>query len=131
MTLATKDISANVAASRQKVLALRNATNGTVKPASKQSGQGDRWSTLNAFVDGVMGQCTEAEVRVWLVLYREVKPGGQARVGMTDIARRTGMTRRGVVNAINGLKRRRLIEVVTRGTINGSPNSYRLLNTGA
>ena len=131
MTNAAIDVDRVANENRRKVLASRTATNGTIKPASKQSGQGDRWATLNAFVDGVMGRCTEAEVRVWLLLYREVKPGGQARVGMTDIARRTGMTRRGVVNAINGLKRRRLIEVVTRGTINGSPNSYRLLNTGA
>ncbi len=131
MTLATTDIGANVAANRAKVLASRTAANGTAKPVSKQRAPGDRWATLNTFVDGVMSQCTAAEVRVWLVLYRDVKPGGQARVGMTDIARRTGMTRRGVVNAINGLKRRRLIEIVTRGTINGSPNSYRLLNAGA
>jgi len=130
VTLATTDIGANVAANRAKVLASRTANNRTANPASKQRGQGDRWATLNTFVDGVMGRCTEAELRVWLVLYREVKPGGQARVGMTDIARRTGMTRRGVVNAVNGLKRRGLIEVVTRGSINGSPNSYRLLNTG-
>jgi hypothetical protein len=106
--------------------------NGTAAASKKRhAANADRWATLNAFVDGVMGQCTEAEVRVWLVLYREVKPGGLARVGMTDIARRTGMTRRAVVNAVNGLKKRRLAEVVTRGSINGSPNCYRLLNAGA
>jgi DNA-binding MarR family transcriptional regulator len=95
------------------------------------TGKGDRWATFNTFVDAVLAQTSEAEVRVWLVLYRDVKPGGLARVGMTDIARRAGLTRRGVVKAINGLKRRRLIEVTARGSINGTPNAYRLLNPGA
>jgi len=90
-----------------------------------------RWATLNTFVDAELADATEAEVRVWLVLYRDVKPGGLARVGMTDIARRAGLTRRAVVNAISSLKTRQLIEVVVRGSINGSPNAYRLLNTGA
>jgi len=123
---------------RQKVLAARAATNGAGKAThgsfSRHREKGrdhQRWATLNTFVDAVLADATEAEVRVWLVLYRDVKPGGLARVGMTDIARRAGLTRRAVVNAISSLKTRQLIEVVVRGSINGSPNAYRLLNTGA
>ncbi len=66
-----------------------------------------------------------AELRVWLILFRDVRDG-VARTGMTDIARRAGLTRRGVVKAVAGLKRRRLIEVVARGSVNGSPNVYRV-----
>lgn len=88
--------------------------------------KGDRWATFNAFVDGHLGAATSAEVRVWMVIYREVRPGGLAHVGMSDIARRAGLTRRGVVKAINGLKRRGMVELVTRGSVNGSPNAYRV-----
>ena len=114
-------------AHRQKVLASRVGTNGTARAASKQRAQIDRWATLNAFVDGAMSQCTAAEVRVWLVLYREVKPGGLARIGMGQISRVAGIERRSVVRALEVLKRRKFVEVVTRGTINGMPNAYRLL----
>jgi hypothetical protein len=47
---------------------------------------------------------------------------------MTDIARRAKLTRRGVVKAISGLKEKRLIEVVTRGSKDGSPNVYRVFD---
>lgn len=102
---------------------------GNARSAARRSG--DRWATLNTFVDAVLADATEAEVRVWLVLYRDVKQGGLARVGMTDIARRAGLTRRAVVNAIAALKARQAVEVVTRGSINGTPNAYRLHSTGA
>ena len=114
-------------AHRQKVLASRVGTSGTARATSKQRAQIDRWATLNAFVDGTMSQCTAAEVRVWLVLYREVKPGGLARIGMGQISRVAGIERRSVVRALEVLKRRKFVEVVTRGTINGMPNAYRLL----
>jgi len=123
---------------RQKVLASRaatastaRATHGSFSHRREEGRDRQRWATLNSFVDAVLADASEAEVRVWLVIYRDVKPGGLARVGMTDIARRAGMSRRGVVKAIKGLKRRRLIEVATRGSINGTPNAYRLLNPGA
>jgi hypothetical protein len=104
------------------------AAAGNTPAAARRSG--DRWSVLNTFVDAVLADATEAEVRVWLVLYRDVKQGGLARVGMTDIARRAGLTRRAVVNAIAALKGRQAVEVVTRGSINGTPNAYRLHSTG-
>jgi CRP-like cAMP-binding protein len=123
---------------RQKVLASRVHTNGTARAAKgslsrrpDKSRDNARWVTLNTFVDAELAGLKATEVRVWLVLYRDVKPGGLARTGMTDIARRAGVSRRAVVKAINGLKKRGLIEVVTRGSINGTPNVYRLLNTGA
>lgn len=144
MTPATTDVNANVKRHREERRKQRAATQPAApataapQPAGETqprdvagTGKNDRWATFNTFVDAVLAQTSEAEVRVWLVLYRDVKPGGLARVGMTDIARRAGLTRRGVVKAINGLKRRRLIEVTARGSINGTPNAYRLLNPGA
>lgn len=138
MTHAAIDVDRVAHENRQKLLASRAASNGAARSSdgsvSSRRGKGcdrQRWGTLNTFVDAVLRDATEAEVRVWLVLYRDVKPGGLARVGMTDIARRAGITRRGVVKAVNGLKRRRLIVVESRGCINGTPNAYRLLNPEA
>ena len=99
--------------------------------AGKARGKGatgrhsDRWAAYNAFVDATLGGLGEAELRVWLILFRDVRDG-VARTGMTDIARRAGLSRRGVVKAVAGLKRRRLVEVVARGSVNGSPNMYRV-----
>jgi DNA-binding transcriptional regulator LsrR (DeoR family) len=65
---------------------------------------------------------------VWLILFRDVRDG-LARAGMSDIARRAGLSRRGVVKAIDGLKKRRMIEVAVRGSVNGSTNAYRIYGT--
>ena len=127
---AATSVDDNVRKHRQRRVEAHEANTGG-KPADRRPGprQADagRWRTLNAFVDAALADCkTRAEICVWLVLFRDVKPGGLARVGMTDIARRAGLSRRAVVGAINGLKNRRLIEVVTRGSIHGSPNAYRI-----
>jgi hypothetical protein len=112
----------------QKPLGRQGAGDGPSTRQRQQAGGSDagRWHTLNAFVDGMMSQCTEAEVRVWLAIYREVKPGGLARIGMGQISKVAGIERRSVVRAMDALKRRGVVEVVTRGTINGTPNAYRL-----
>ena len=98
---------------------------GRRRPEGANGRHGDRWAAYNAFVDTTLGGLGEAELRVWLILFRDVRDG-VARTGMTDIARRAGLTRRGVVKAVAGLKRRRLVEVVARGSVNGSPNVYRV-----
>jgi hypothetical protein len=43
---------------------------------------------MNAFVDFSMAGLTGAEVKVWLILYRDTKATGLARTGQTDLARR-------------------------------------------
>jgi hypothetical protein len=130
-TAATTDVDANTRRHRESVMADRATRRGdakaTTKPAASPEPSGNRWAALNAFVDAVLADATEAETRVWLVIFRDVKPGGLARIGMTDIACRTGMTRRAVVNAVAGLKKRGVIEVTSRGSINGNPNTYRVL----
>ena len=100
------------------------ATAGRPRPAS------DRWATLNEFTDETLRTLTASEARVWFVLFRDVR-GGVARAGMTDIAKRAGLTRRGVVKAIAGLKRRQLVEVAIRGSVNGTPNAYRIVSRPA
>jgi hypothetical protein len=114
------------ARARQRLAAARPEAAPQTRPKNSTKGKGaDRWAMLNTFVDAVMRDAGDAELRVWLVLYRDAR-GTLAQAGMTDIARRAGLTRRGVVKAINALKIRGLLEVTVRGTINGRPNTYRL-----
>ncbi len=105
MTLATTDIGANVAANRAKVLASRTATNGTAKPASKQRGQGDRWATLNTFVDVIAPRLTLVERAVWLVMFR------YARVGICETSERAIATQARIDKASAGKALRRLVEL--------------------
>lgn len=95
------------------------------RPPAAGKAKGDRWAMLNTFVDAMLRDAGSAESRVWLVLYRDAR-GTVARVGMTDIARRAGLSRRAVVKAVGDLKARGLVEVAERGTIDGRPNTYRL-----
>ncbi|GDX95197.1 hypothetical protein LBMAG47_08610 [Planctomycetia bacterium] len=120
------DLAARAAARRPTDARERPVSAPGVKPArtapAKDKG---RWALLNGIVDRMLRELGGAELRVWLVLYRDER-GGAARTGMGDIARRAGLTRRGVVKAVAGLKDRGIIEVTERGTIDGRPNTYRL-----
>jgi len=107
---------------REAELPTAQAPKPTAKPASPA---GDRWAMLNDVTDVVLRDLTESETKTWLVLFRDVR-NGAARAGMSDIARRCGMSRRSVIRAIDALKARGLLEVTARGTINGKPNTYRL-----
>lgn len=95
---------------------------GRAKPVA---GKGDRWAPLNYVADLALRDMTGAEAKVWLVLHREVR-NGTVRVGMSDVARRAGISRRSVIRSIEAMKARGLLEVIARGTIDGNPNTYRL-----
>ena len=125
MTLATKDISANVAASRAKVLASRAATNGTAKPDHKQRGQGDRWATLNTFVDVIAPRLTLVERAVWLVMFR------YARNGICETSERSIATQARIDKASAGKALRRLVELglawpVFKSSTKGTSSRYGL-----
>jgi hypothetical protein len=85
-----------------------------------------KWAKLNVFVDLSLRDLTPAEVRVWLVLFRDLKPEGIARAGQADIARRAGLCVRAVGGAVRRLVARGLVEVAHRGRLNGGPSVYRL-----
>lgn len=96
------------------------------KRASKKStGKGDRWPMLNNVVDLAMRDLTAAEIKVWLVLFRDVR-NGLARTSMADIARRAGLEPRSAKRAMRSLEARRLVRIVAHGTIDGKPNAYQL-----
>jgi len=85
-----------------------------------------RWGNLNGFVDVSLRGLTPAEVRVWLILFRDTKQNGTARTGQTDIATRSGLSVRMVRRAIKKLRDGELVRVVVRGGLNAGPSTYQL-----
>lgn len=125
MTKSVPDLDAKI----HGTLNAAGSPNSHAKPTDKSTastGKGDRFIVLNGMVDVTMRELTGAELRAWLTLFRDAR-GNTARTGMSDIATRAGLTRRGVVKAINGLKARGLIVVTAKGTIGGNPNTYQLM----
>ncbi len=88
--------------------------------------KGARWGHLNGFVDVTLRDLTPAEVRVWLVLFRDTKPDGTARTGQTDIAARTGLSVRMVKKALKKLIGRDIVKVLLRGRLNSGPSVYKV-----
>jgi len=95
-------------------------------------GRSERFAALNAFVDFGIAEAdlTPAEALVWLVLFRDTKRDGTARTGQVDIARRAGLSRRGVQKALDKLTSRGLVALVRRGRLNVGPSTYRVHATG-
>jgi CRP-like cAMP-binding protein len=109
------------------------ATTSTIKPKrrTRSRTRSERFATLNAFVDfGIAdADLTPAEALVWFVLYRDTKADGFARTGQADIARRAGLSVRGVKKAIRGLNAKGMVDVVRRGRLNVGPSFYRVSPT--
>ena len=97
-----------------------------IKPATA-----NRWEMFNAFVDLTMRYLSPAAVKVWLVLYRDTKPGGTAKVGQTDIARRAGVSDRAVRDALRQLEILGLVLVIKRGQLRTGPSTYRVQATSS
>jgi len=113
-----------------------DAASGRTRDRGRQSarrGRSERFALLNAFVDFSIAtaKLTPAEALVWLVLFRDTKVNGTARTGQSDIARRTGLSVRGVQKAIDRLQTKGLIDVVQRGRLNAGPSVYRVRATPA
>ena len=94
------------------------------KPARRKTA--NRFAVLNAFLDFTAGALTRAEVLVWLILFRDTKPDGTARTSQVDLARRAGVNVTTVKRAVAGLRRRRLLTVVFRGSLRRGPSAYRI-----
>ena len=57
--------------------------------------RGERFGVLNTFADFALAGLTGAEVKVWLILFRDTKRTGTARTGQADIGRRAGIDAEG------------------------------------
>jgi hypothetical protein len=86
----------------------------------------DRFAVLNHFVDFTMRELKAADVRVWLILYRDTKDG-TAATAQTDIARRAGVSVRAVHGSVKRLERLGLLKVIYRGGLNRGSSRYRVL----
>ncbi len=87
---------------------------------------GDRFGTLNGFVDAGMAGLSRVEIGTWLVLYRDTRDG-TACTREESIAARIGCSKRAVVTAVKKLRRRGLLVQVFKGGINRGPSRYRVL----
>ena len=85
-----------------------------------------RFELLNAFVDSGMADLSRSELAVWLTLYRDTKRDGTARTSLSDIARRGGMDRQTASRAVGRLARRKMLQVLRRGSLNQGPSEYRI-----
>jgi hypothetical protein len=105
----------------------------TPPPPKKAKGgpprRGERFAVLNTFADFALAGLTGAEVKVWLILFRDTKKTGTARTGQSDIARRAGIDVRTVRRTLAKLERAGLVKVVRRGKLNGGPSVYRVFPT--
>jgi hypothetical protein len=102
----------------------RGKRKGTAADGKRRAG--DRFHTFNAFVDVTMADLRPAERSVWLILFRDTGPDGLARTSQADLARRAGVTQRGVRKALCVLERRGLVSVVQRGRLLSGPSCYRV-----
>jgi DNA-binding transcriptional ArsR family regulator len=104
---------------------ISGATTGgtTMGPPKHKPETGDRFRTLNAFVDVTMRELTPSEKIVWFVLFREVR-NGVASVAQDDIATRSGLTQPTVSLAIQRLIGRGLVRVVRQGGFRRGQSTY-------
>jgi DNA-binding MarR family transcriptional regulator len=85
-----------------------------------------RFQVLNAFVDSGMANLSRSELALWLVLYRDTKRSGTARVSLGDIARRAGIDRQTASRAVGKLTRRKMLQVLQRGDLREGASVYRV-----
>jgi hypothetical protein len=79
------------------------ANAGNAPAAARRSG--DRWATLNTFVDVIAPRLTLAERAVWLVMFRF------ARAGVCDTSERAIATQAAINKVSAGRALRRLVEL--------------------
>jgi DNA-binding MarR family transcriptional regulator len=93
----------------------------------KPAGRGKaRFAEINALVDYTLAGLTPVEISVWIIIWRDTKPAGTAQTSQTDIARRAGMTVRGVQKAIRRLASHGLVKVVRSGKLRGRASVYKV-----
>jgi len=107
----------------------------TKQPAASRSKTGrsrQRFEHVNTFDDETMQHLTPAEIAVWLVLWREIRPPGDiAKISNRSIAAKAGISRRTVSAAIGSLEQRKLLTIVKRGNFNGTVAEYRVRGSTA
>jgi hypothetical protein len=99
---------------------------GQGAPKGKRRQTGDRFRTLNTFLDASMAVLTPAERDAWLLLWRDTKPDGTARTSQADLARRAGKSDRAIRAALRALQSKGLLTVVWQGGFRKGMTIYRV-----
>ena len=95
------------------------------KDKPKKRATGDRFVTINSFVDCSLAELSRSEALTWFVLWRDTKDG-TVRTSAADIARRIGCSRRAVTDALSGLRKRGLLTLIYRGGMNQGVSVHRV-----
>ena len=103
--------------------------NNSPKDKPKKRATGDRFATINAFVDCSLAELSRSEALTWFVLWRDTKDG-TVRTSAADIARRIGCSRRAVTDALAGLRKRGLLTLIYRGGMNQGVSVHRVQPLG-
>ena len=93
------------------------------KAAKKQAAS--RFAVLNGFVDSTLAGLCRGELAAWLILFRDSRDGS-ARTSQADIARRAGMSKRGVAKSLKRLEKAGLLECLHRGGLNQGASRYQV-----
>jgi hypothetical protein len=78
---------------------------------------------LNAFADNGLRTLTRSQLATYLVVLRQTRSDGVARVGLADLARCGGMSRSAAIRAVHALVARGVLHVV-RPSVGGKPALY-------
>ncbi len=84
-----------------------------------------RFQVLNSFVDHSIGKLSRSELATWLILYRDTR-NGFATASQAYIAKRAGLSVRGVQKAIVKLNASGLVVKIQQGGLNQGPSKYRV-----
>ena len=103
--------------------------NNSPKDKPKKRATGDRFATINSFVDCSLAELSRSEALTWFVLWRDTKDG-TVRTSAADIARRIGCSRRAVTDALSGLRQRGLLTLIYRGGMNQGVSVHRVQPLG-
>jgi DNA-binding MarR family transcriptional regulator len=95
---------------------------------SKQTYYQAWFRNLAGFVDDGVRSLTRSELAVYLILMRDTKLDGTARVALTDLATRGGLSKDTASRAVRSLAKRGVLRVVRPG-VSRKPTLYTIFPT--
>ncbi len=119
---------AGAAAVSQAATAKPQPQGRRARPVSAPERPG-RFRVLNEFVDGQMRDMSAAAAKAWFVLYRDTKPDGLAKTGLSDMAARMGCSGSTAKRAVQELRKSGLVTLERKGAPGRGPNVYRVHGT--
>lgn len=96
-------------------------------PTATSKAVGQRWVTMNQFIDDIARHLDDTERATWHVLYRHADAAtSTVEVGIATMAEKVGRSTRSVMRAIDQLVSYGLLERLHRGRRQTGPSRYRL-----